>query len=426
MALLFPLTTFSLDTTKTQFSSTPIHIRPFLLQGETTQNPPATEDTSTTVHKFFNKNKDTPQYSTTPSEYDVMNINSKNIVFGNTYCPSTTLVDLVDTSSPRYSFAFAAFHRNDLNTGSDKNTVANVVSLVFTNNKDIYHIQIPLVISSKVQPSDVNPFLRSWLDPSTVTKDSFSINQLLIFKQTSKIEFDRFTFTMNYNQTTTPSVARTTGIASFTGKYTLCLLKTPHFIIDYPSLASNDLSSFNDVFNYVMQSTFSIANPRFPLQTSPDIYMLANSSSKYPLPAFYSIRGEELAKVNLSEGFSDSCASGATGRLLNSVKCYPIDLVSQVDGNGDIYVDEATAKPINVKNITQPMDTLTVPPLNPSPTNYTFIIIIVVLVLLGLLVMIGIVYAVFRTSKSASASASPPGSPSGSAMNASTPSVGRV
>ena len=407
MDLLYPLTIFSLDTATPQFSSTPVKLRPFTIQGGSTGIPPANPDRTVVL---YTENKDTPRYSTTPSDYEQTQVNTRNIILTD-YFPSSTLVDMVDSNSPRYEFAFAAFHKNDLATTSDKNKVDNVVSVVFRNNTDIYHIQIPIVVSSSMQAADVNPLLRCWMDPTSSPKESFSINQLLSFKQTQKVEFDRFTFTMKYNQTSTPS----TNTPKYSGKYTLCLMKTPQFVLNYSSLVKNDLPSFNDVFNYMMYSQMNIKDPRFPLQLSPDVYLMANTVTKYPQPTFYIIQSGDLAKVRLAttEGFADTCSSGATGRLLNSVKCYPIDLVTQVDANGDIMIDENTSRPMDVTRVKAPP---LLPPPNPTvQTNYTFIVLIILISVILLAIVAGLLYWCFRA---------PPAAPLGSAAAVGSPSQG--
>jgi len=416
MDLLYQLNTFSLDTATPQFSSTPVKLRPFTIQGGSTGIPPANPDRTVVL---YTENKDTPPYSTTPSDYEQTQVNTRNIILTD-YFPSSTLVDMVDSNSPRYEFAFAAFHKNDLDTTSDKNKVDNVVSVVFRNNTDMYHIQIPLVVSSSMQAADVNPLLRCWMDPTAAPKESFSINQLFSFKQTQKVEFDLFTFTMKYNQTSSAS----TNTPKLSGKYTLCLMKTPQFVLNYSSLVKNDLPSFNDVFNYVMYQ-MNIKDPRFPLQLSPDIYLMANTVTKYPQPTFYIIPSDDLAKVRLAttEGFADTCSSGATGRLLNSVKCYPIDLVTQVDANGDIMIDENTARPMDVTRVKAP------PLLSPSTptvqTNYTFIILIILISVILLGIVAGVLYWCFRAPPSplGSAAAVAQGSP-GSPGNTGSPSPG--
>ena len=130
---------------------------------------------------------------------------------------------------------------------------------------------------------------------------------------------------------------------------------------------------------------------------------MANTVTKYPQPTFYIIPSDHLAKVRLSttttEGFADSCSSGATGRMLNSVKCYPIDLVTQVDANGDIMIDENTSRPIDVTRVKAP------PLLSPSTptvqTNYTFIILIILISVVLLGIVAGFLYWCFRAPPAA-------------------------
>ena len=351
-SVVYVLNTFSLDKSTTQFSSTPIQVPPFQVQGATTGISPSTaaNKTATLLTHTDTSNKETPLYSTIPSEYVSEQISTKNIIYD--YCTGTTLTDIADGSNPApiYEFSFAALHNNDLETSSDAK-IEYILSLIFTKGIDIFHIQIPLLVAS-VQPADVNPFIRSWLDPSFETKDSFSINQLLNYKDTSTVIFDRFVFKINYNQSSTDTLAKTTGITKFIGNYTLCLAKTPQKILNYTGLTKNALQSFNSIFNFMMQNSMHIANPRYPLQVSKDIYLLANTGAKYPSSTTYKIASRDLAKVT-TEGFADSCRAGSTGRMLNDVKCYPIDLVTQVDTNGAIMIDETTARPMDVRSFDQ-------------------------------------------------------------------------
>jgi hypothetical protein len=117
-------------------------------------------------------------------------------------------------------------------------------------------------------------------------------------------------------------------------------------------------------------------------------------------------------KLDVKEGFDGSLpvvGGSSPGRLLNSVKCYPIDLVTQVDNNGDIYIDETTSKPIDVRPIYDNMsNTASSVPLAlntpESAYNYKnlFIAIFVVVVLsIGSLVL---VYFTFRSGANSTAS----------------------
>lgn len=434
MGELFTLKTFSLDPKVKQFTNSPIQLRPFLIQGATTGIPPGNPTRTTTVYEQVANTKGnfTPLYSTTPSNYASSQINTKNIIFSE-YCPGTTLVDMVDSASTRYDFCFAAIHTNDLNIESGKDKVQDVLSIVFINNVDVYHIQIPLIVSSSMQPSDMNPFLQAWFNtPNVTTNQSYSINQLCTFKQSPTVEMDRFVFKMTYNQSSTASLAQTTNIKSFIGKYTLCVFNTPQYVLD-ATIFTNDLKTFSDVFNLIMYDTMGIANPRYPLVRSSDIYFMANSPTKYPNATFYRVPSQYITQINLNvkEGFASGSGSG-TGRLLNSVKCYPIDLATQVDNNGDIYIDEKTSKPIDVRqtyNSISDVNSLSSLDLNPIPSNYNYrnlLIALFVVVLLSLGSLI-VVYFIFRSSNApapAPAPAAPAPAPAASTLNEATNSPG--
>jgi hypothetical protein len=427
MGELFTLKTFSLDPKVKQFTNSPIQLRPFLIQGATTGIPPGNPTRTSTVYEQVANTKGnfTPLYSTTPSNYASSQVNTKNIILSD-YCPGTTLVDMVDTASTRYDFCFAAIHKNDLNTESGKDKVEDVLSIVFIHKVDIYHIQIPLIVSSSMQPSDMNPLLRAWFNtPNVTTNQSYSINQLCTFKQSPTVEMDRFVFKMTYNQSSTSSLAQTTNIKSFIGKYTLCIFNTPQYVID-GTMFTNDLKTYSDVFNLIMYDTMGLANPRYPLVRSSDVYFMANSPTKYPSATFYRVPSQYITQINLNvkEGFSSG-----TGRLLNSVKCYPIDLATQVDNNGDIYIDEKTSKPIDVRqtynsisdgNSTLPLDSTSVPS-NYNYRNLFIALFVVVLLSLGSLI---VVYFIFRSSPPAPAPAAPAPAAAAASLNEATNSPG--
>jgi len=275
---------------------------------------------------------------------------------------------MADPASPRYTFAFAGIHRNDLTTKSTA-PVRAIASLVFYSGKDVYHIQIPLCIGTP------NPFLRCWMD-STEKESSFSINQLL---SSPKLEFDIYKYTQTYNRTATTISASKTGISPFTGKYILCLMKTPQFVLDGEMLTRNDLPTFTSLFNFAMYDLFGISHPIYPLQLGSDLYMETGIATKHPKATFYRITGTDVSKT--VEGFEN--------RLLNDVKCYPIDLATQVDSAGAITVDEDTLKPVDVR----PQMTIDVAPSAPSVNiNVTTWIIVGVIFVVGLLIILGFLY----------------------------------
>jgi hypothetical protein len=222
---------------------------------------------------------------------------------------------------------------------------------------------------------------------ATEREPSYSINQLFTFT-TPKVEFDRYTFQMKYNRTSTTIAARNTGIASFLGKYTLCVVKTPQYVLGGQMLddfVKNDFATGNDLFNFAMYDLLGIANPLFPLQLSSDLYMQGNIASTYPKPTFYQITTTDITQQK--EGFED--------RLLNNVKCYPIDLASQVDSAGAITIDEYTMKPIDprINKVPVPPDV----PLVPQSTfSYTSLFLVIGIVVGFLLIFAGTAYYILK------------------------------
>jgi hypothetical protein len=61
-------------------------------------------------------------------------------------------------------------------------------------------------------------------------------------------------------------------------------------------------------------------------------------------------------KEKVNEGFRNQLTEGFNTRKLNNIKCYPIDLASQVDDQGNIVIDEITNKPIDPKEATESAD----------------------------------------------------------------------
>jgi hypothetical protein len=74
-------------------------------------------------------------------------------------------------------------------------------------------------------------------------------------------------------------------------------------------------------------------------------------------PAYYSLSKNSLSGAKpVKEGFRNSLVEGFDTRKLSNVKCYPIDLASQVDDQGNIVIDENTNKPIDPKEASESSD----------------------------------------------------------------------
>uniref|UniRef100_A0A6C0L9S6 Uncharacterized protein n=1 Tax=viral metagenome TaxID=1070528 RepID=A0A6C0L9S6_9ZZZZ len=401
-AIVKNVDTFSLDPNVVQFSTTPVTAPPFVIQGSTTSIPPMNRTSATMYTKIdsmqVNNGKQiqaTPPNSTDPTLYASRTVNLTNILFGKDYLPATSLVDIVDPSTPRYELQFIAIHVNDLqNATYDYVTKLPVkgqqfnISIVFRNGRDIYHIIIPLYMNNAPIAS-VNPFLRTWLLNDKNPTGNYSVNQLFNFSSTTVAEFDSFTYTANYNQLSTNR---------FAGRYKLCVFKTPHIMPNFTSdvydqtiFGMSDVYKsapefmytlfwyYDHIFNFAAYGDMNLAYPSFPLQLSPDKHVRQVTPNSYPLATFYTIPINFLMNIKIPKDHV---------RKLSSVKCYPIDLVSQMDNGGGIYVDEQTAQPVDLAqvmgaDITRP----SVTPIPTTTTHFNYWNFILALAILFLLIL---------------------------------------
>ena len=58
-------------------------------------------------------------------------------------------------------------------------------------------------------------------------------------------------------------------------------------------------------------------------------------------PIYYTIKKEDLYKKKV-EGFAS--------QNLQNVKCYPINLQTQLDDNGSVIIDQTTQKPVDIRS----------------------------------------------------------------------------
>jgi len=154
--------------------------------------------------------------------------------------------------------------------------------------------------------------------------------------------------------------------------YTFCMFKTPLKVVQstLPSWLATDLNltnpqtvpsqqasfntyrrkSFDDIFNFFMRGVINVY-----VYSTPDPYLIGTEqhfdtkkTQNATKPAYFQTTSKILSGGTYSTFNSDS---GNVARGLKNVKCYPIDLVTQVDSDGNIFIDEKTNKPINIKDV---------------------------------------------------------------------------
>ena len=328
-----PLNCVSQDTElrKTSNVETNIQIKlPFALNGAPmTTRPQSLRNLST--------------YRIKNSDYVLDNLLSENIIGADS---NTTL----RYESQTYTQKFIAIHSGTIGQEDIWGETGTAVSIFFTaRNDDMFHIYIPVSITSTTS-SDENKFLKAWLDPSYTLPTPFSVNRLLEFiGGDNNIRFRISNFCLKYNN------------LQKINHYSLCKFNNPHtlkYITGSSWLGENGLTStqkptgdsvssyrrtkFNDVLNFMLNGIIVDQKNRNLISDVEHIATSSSSSSAIK-PIFYSLTKDQL--------FTTSKVSATGVKGLQNIKCYPLDLASQVDENGNIFIDQETRKPIQVKNI---------------------------------------------------------------------------
>jgi hypothetical protein len=307
--------------------------------------PKATKDTSNMKTYFVEDN------------YYSINLATENIIGAD---PNTTL----RFQNKNYTLTFMAIHSA---IWCSKGTQ---VSMLFTSkNGHMFHICIPITYDGNVQTA--NPFLSAWLTQPSSLPTGFTVNQILNFdsasasasakeKAKAKANFATLEYCLLYNY------------GAILKPYTLCIFQTPLKVIQatLPTWLASDLNlrnpqtipspkqafqvyrrkTFDDIFNFFMRGVINVY-----IYNNPDPYLIGteqhfdNKKTQIATnPAYFTVSSKALSGGTYSL-FNNSTGSAARG--LKNVKCYPIDLVTQVDSDGNIFIDEKTNKPININDV---------------------------------------------------------------------------
>ena len=291
------------------------------------------------------------------SQYKQVLFTAPNILSGPDYISNTTLLH----NGKNYRLEFIAIHANVWASSPIQ------VSMVFTNGLEIFHIAIPIQFDSTFSTHSENAFLKWWIyaNPEGPRPSSLSVNDLLMFDGTNtSAAFDFYSFCVKYDSAVNPIHT-----------YNFCNFKTPLYVNSgqLPAWLSSDptmqqmdgngfyetsnpgpngvvagptyMKSFNSIFNVMFQGTqfFSGLPDVNPISSRAFFTMGGNPTGVKP--------SKFLVRVSL---LAYKTPTTQAERKLQNVKCYPIDLASQVDENGNIYIDESTKKPIDMSNLTSP------------------------------------------------------------------------
>jgi hypothetical protein len=289
---------------------------------EKVRKPNATKDTSNWATYFASDN------------YENRVLNIRTIVEGSV---NTTL----RYNQQTYYLLFVCIHQPLWNRAISK---AAQISLLFrADNGDFYHICIP--VAGTTPGKNESPILRSWLQGSPLSPAGLSWNDLLNFRGHEKaVNYSVLDFCLEYNY---QAGATPNNSLKKTNSYTLSIFETPLYCIygNLSDIDGNNKSTFDEVFNLFMRGTIN----KYLAKDKPDPYLTPDEihfsdiiTQNVVVPVFFTVPTIQLSGTIYTQ---DQLTNNARG--LSNVKCYPIDLASQVDDNGNIYIDRETNKPID-------------------------------------------------------------------------------
>jgi len=398
------------------FSLAPQPSSPFVLNGAPMTNRPASLPNSGEYRRMAEalKNPKTPKYYNSDNYYTV-NLNTQNIIgpdsFGNT---------TMRYEGDNYTLNYMAIHAPIWSSPSPQ------LSLVLTTPEfKILHLCIPINLTNS--DDETNPFLRYWLYDESPLPSGFTVNEILNFSQPT-VSFASLYYCLKYNNSedTTPYLfclfKDGLNINASKAPAWITKLSTPDKLPVEGSTDSYMRKTSDSIFNLMMHGQFKyfMRDVKDPRLVSVEQHFSDDRTQDVIKPVIYSVKRELLFKKKTKEGFSNP------GQIdLQNVKCYPINLNTQIDDNGSVVIDQTTNKPLDLASINsvKSLDpSLALNASNAEQINNNNVRFYIVLGVIGLIVVcftIVILIYVFTAASFAAAPATvataPPASVAGSA-----------
>jgi hypothetical protein len=297
------------------------------------------------------------------------------------------------------------------------------LSLVLTTPEfKILHLCIPINLTDSDE--NVNPFLRYWLYDERPLPLGFTVSEILNFSQPT-VSFATLQYCLKYNNSEdiVPYI-----FCLFKDGLNINRSKAPAWISTlstpdkFPAEGSTDSymrKTSDDIFNLMMHGQFRyfMRDVKDPRLISVEQHFSDDRTQDVIKPVIYTVNRNLLFAKKTKEGFTVPKESYPTiegfGQInLQNVKCYPINLNTQIDGNGNVVVDQATNKPIDLASIQSnnygALDpTLALNASNAAQVNNNNIRFYVVLGIFGLIVLsiaIVLIIWIFKASSIVAAS----------------------
>ena len=103
--------------------------------------------------------------------------------------------------------------------------------------------------------------------------------------------------------------------------------------------------TFDQIFNMLFRGT--VYKSKEDRRLVSDEEHFDSTRTQDPIvPSYFTVTSKQIAGAMYKQPFSQA-KEGV--RRLENIKCYPIDLVTQVDDNGTIIIDEETQKPLDAR-----------------------------------------------------------------------------
>lgn len=354
---------------------------PFTLNGAPVSIPPTSRNRQSVTY-ITQLNGETPKKPITRDIY----INTQGLIVDPTLNSGTTL--RVTGEPIVFSLNFIALHQGIWDSGTPQ------VSLFFSGRNNTssliyFHLCIPIAYNTN-SDTNVNLFLNSWLNEEPVTS-GMTVNTLLnTATDNSKIQ------TLNY------CLGRVS--------YFLALSSEPLYLNSskLPSWLANDtrcsgerwsgdtytLKTFSDMYTFAMDVR-SAAYPSLLNWGSPD----SSNTPKY-LTSIFTTTTQTTVTPSYYTFKITRADFKQTERKIpkNQMKCYPLDVLKDIDTDGSVTINTKDKKPVSTKDAKDAANggipAVAVGPAElQAQTNTLVLIFSIVFIILGLVLM----FALFRT-----------------------------
>ena len=365
---------------------------PFTLNGKPMTNPPQVVKNTFTEKsiEYFNKNNGGVDYRITFSTEHILAPDQE-----------TTLRAPIENSIVNFNYQFACIHQGLWNQDVIE------LSIVFLNgNANVYHINVPILFAE--DGIDENIFLSSWLYEGNNKRNElprgFTFNQILRVNSTTKdkTRVAVHTYTNVIRGGNAGDEKREMGVTN----YTLCIFKDPVKVQrklmtadwftklkikknEIPDATKSSFTpyqprTFPEILQIMMPNLFNWTPPANG--ASPNItFTTPNTLTINPIYYYLDLKGL------LGSGYRTSSSKGK----LENVKCYPIDIATQVNDDGSVNLDTTG---LRATSVTKESDVgkSKYTGLSAEDSNYYIrIFAIAVIVFLSLLAIIAIVVVFF-------------------------------